>query len=110
MTETKTKTSKAAKPASPAKNEVDAEDPDATPTLKITVTVKGTEVELELPATFEDADPDAIVALEEEKLSVAFKALIGPRYWAQLRSLGWTAKDFRSVVSEWTELAGAGNE
>ena len=103
MTENKNKTS-------PAKVEVKTEDADEADKITITVDVRGTEVELELPGSFDDADPDAIVALEEERPTVAFKALIGPGNWAKLKRLRWTAKDFTSVVKTWQEAVGLGNE
>lgn len=106
MTENKDKTTKA---ASPAKAEAKAEDNGEADKIKLTIDVRGTEVELELPGSFDDADPDAVVALEDEKPTVAFKALIGPGNWAKLKRLGWTARDFKDVVQAWQEAVGLGN-
>lgn len=106
---TKIKATKDTKPARPAKVEAETEEVDGVTTVKITLTVNGTDVELELPGTFDDADPDAVVALEEERPTVAFKALIGPANWAQLKRLGWTARDFTAVVKAWQGAVGLGN-
>lgn len=99
---------KATKATSPAKAEVEAEDGSAE-TITVTINIRGTDVELALPATFDDADPDAVVALEEEKPTVAFKALIGSANWSTLKRHGWTAKDFKAVVADWQEQVGLGN-
>lgn len=97
------------KPASPAKVEVEAEDSDDLDTVTISINVRGTDIDLKLPASFEVADPDAIVAMEEEKPTVAFKALIGAQNWSQLKRMGWNAGHFQTVVKEWQEAVGLGN-
>ncbi|MBB1034651.1 hypothetical protein G6031_09645 [Dietzia sp. CQ4] len=91
-----------------AKNNDDTGEEDST-TITIEVEINGTEIELELPAAFEDADPDAIVYMEQEKPTAAFKALIGDDNWTTLKRLGWTARDFRSVVDAWKGAVGLGN-
>lgn len=100
----------ASKPSSPAKAEVDAAEDDAAETIKITVDINGVEHAIDLPATFDDADPDAIVALEEERPTVAFKALIGQSNWSTLKRLGWNARHFREVVEKWQQAVGLGND
>ncbi|MBB1022966.1 MULTISPECIES: hypothetical protein [unclassified Dietzia] len=82
---------------------------DGRATITIEIEINGTEIELELPATFNDADPDAIVYMEEEKPTAAFKALIGVENWATLKQLRWTARDFREVIDAWKGAVGLGN-
>lgn len=91
--------------------EDEATDPvdEAPATVTLDVEVKGTKVSLVVPATFEDADPDVLVAMENERFSTAFKELIGDAQWRQMKALGWSARDFRAVVNKWQEISGLGN-
>lgn len=92
-----------------AEDEVKAETGDATDTVDITVEVRGTEVTLTCPASFEEADPDVIIYMEQEKPSSAFKELIGDGQWKRMKSLKWRSSDFTRVVEKWSEAVGLGN-
>lgn len=89
-----------------AENEADEAAPS---TVELDVEVKGTKVSLTCPATFEDADPDVLVYMEQEQFTSAFKELIGDAQWRRMKALGWSARDFRAVVEKWQEISGLGN-
>lgn len=93
---------------SAVENEVEDKD-EASTTVTLEVDVNGETVKLVVPATFEDADPDVLVAMENERFSTAFKELIGDGQWRRMKALGWTARDFRAVVGQWQEISGLGN-
>lgn len=82
---------------------------DAPSTVDITVEVRGKEITVTAPAAFEDADPDALLYIEQEKPMSAFRELIGEGQWRRMKSAGWTARHFQSFVEQWQAEVGLGN-
>lgn len=87
----------------------EAETVEDSSTMVLEVEVRGTKVELTVPASFEDADPDVLLNMECDRPMSAFRELIGEAQWRRLKSLGWNARAFREVVETWQERAGLGN-
>lgn len=90
--------------------EVAAESDEGPATVEITVEVRGKEYTLTCPASFEDADPDALLYIEQEKPMSAFRELIGEAQWRRMKGAGWTARAFQAFVEKWQEEVGLGNE
>lgn len=82
---------------------------DAPSTVDITVEIRGKEFTLTCPAAFEDADPDALLYIEQEKPMSAFRELIGEGQWRRMKGAGWTARQFQSFVEQWQKEVGLGN-
>ena len=82
---------------------------DAPATVEITVDVRGKAITVTAPAAFEDADPDALLYIEQEKPMSAFRELIGEAQWRRMKGAGWTARHFQSFVEQWQSEVGLGN-
>lgn len=87
----------------------DVDTDDAPPTVEITVEVRGKSLTVTAPAAFEDADPDALLYIEQEKPMSAFRELIGEGQWRRMKGAGWTARHFQSFVEQWQQEVGLGN-
>lgn len=92
-----------------AEGEVATEADDAPATVEITVEVRGKEITVTAPAAFEDADPDALLYIEQEKPMSAFRELIGEGQWRRMKGAGWTARHFQKFVEQWQAEVGLGN-
>lgn len=89
----------------------EAEVSDEAPTtVEITVEVRGKDITVTAPAAFEDADPDALLYIEQEKPMSAFRELIGEGQWRRMKGAGWTARHFQSFVEQWQKEVGLGND
>lgn len=88
--------------------EAEASD-DAPTTVDITVEVRGKKYTVTCPAAFEDADPDALLYIEQEKPMSAFRELIGEAQWRRMKGAGWTARQFQEFVERWQKEVGLGN-
>jgi hypothetical protein len=92
-----------------AEDEVATEADHAPATVEITVEVRGKEITVTAPAAFEDADPDALLYIEQEKPMSAFRELIGEGQWRRMKGAGWTARHFQKFVEQWQAEVGLGN-
>lgn len=92
-----------------AEDEVKTETDDSPTTVEITVEVRGKAITVTAPAAFEDADPDALLYIEQEKPMSAFRELIGEGQWRRMKGAGWTARHFQAFVEQWQAEVGLGN-
>lgn len=94
----------------PAKvSAAEAEVDETSSTVELDVSIRGTDVKITVPATFDDADPDVLLFMEQDKPMSAFRELIGEGQWRRLKALGWDSRSFREVIEMWQERAGVGN-
>lgn len=90
-----------------AQNEKDNFDIEV---IDFTVSIRGRDYDLTVPKNLYDADPDALIAYEENKVTPFLKAFLGDFQWNSLRRAGMRASDIGAIYEAWVEAAGEGED
>ncbi|MCX7445819.1 hypothetical protein OS125_11305 [Corynebacterium sp. P7003] len=101
-------TTKNTKSATKAEVEAEGTDTDEAAMVDFTVEIRGKEVNLTAPASFDDAPFEVMEAFENDRIATALKILLGPAGWNKLRAAGTRVSEFHHVVEAWNEATGLG--